>query len=133
MRHVLVVEDDPHNAVMFRKLLEKRAGMRVTVSEDPREILALTAGGGVALVIMDVSLAHSSLDGVPVSGLDLTRRIKAEPASALVPVLLATAHAMRGDAERLLADSGADDYISKPIVDHAAFIAQVQGMLGEAA
>ena len=32
--------------------------------------------------------------------------------------MLATAHAMRGDAEELLVESGADDYISKPVVDH---------------
>ena len=33
MKHVLVVEDDPHNAVVFRKILEKRAGCRVTVTD----------------------------------------------------------------------------------------------------
>jgi two-component system cell cycle response regulator DivK len=48
-------------------------------------------------------------------------------------VVLATAHAMRGDAERLLAESGADDYVAKPIVDHAAFVLQVRNFLEAAA
>jgi CheY-like chemotaxis protein len=40
---------------------------------------------------------------------------------------------MRGDAENLLAESGADDYVAKPIVDHEAFVAQVKSLLEEAA
>ena len=48
-------------------------------------------------------------------------------------MLLATAHAMRGDAERLLAESGADQYISKPIVDHDVFVACVRELVREAA
>ena len=49
------------------------------------------------------------------------------------PVLLATAHAMRGDAERLLAESGADQYVSKPIVEHDVFVACVRELVREAA
>ena len=57
MKHVLVVEDDPHNAVVFRKLLEKRAGCRVTVTEAAEDLMRFAAAGGVDLIIMDVSLA----------------------------------------------------------------------------
>lgn len=133
MSHVIVVEDDAHNATLFRKVLEKRLGCTVTVTESPEELFALLHAGGVGLVVMDISLAHSQWQGHPVGGVELCRLLKADPVTALVPVMLATAHAMRGDAERLLADSGADDYISKPILDHAQFIAQVAALLEDAA
>jgi CheY-like chemotaxis protein len=133
VKHVLVVEDDAHNAVLFRKLLERRVGCRVTVSEAADEILALVFGGDVDLVIMDVSLAHTRHAGRPVSGVDLTQMIKSDARGVGVPIMLATAHAMRGDAEKLLAESGADDYVSKPITDHATFVQQVLGLLEEAA
>jgi len=133
MKHVLVVEDDAHNAFLFSKLLTKRIGCRITLSESADEILALACGGDVDLVIMDVSLGNTLYNGRPVSGVDLTQMIKADPRSVGVPVMLATAHAMRGDAEKLLAQSGADDYVSKPIIDHGAFVEQVRGMLEEAA
>jgi len=120
MRHVIVVEDDAHNAVLLRKLLEKRAGCRVTVTEDPAEVLELIRTEHVSLVVMDVSLRHSSWQGEPVGGVEICRLIRAE-SRVHVPVLLATAHAMRGDAETLLAESGADDYVAKPIVDHDHF------------
>lgn len=125
MPHVLVVEDDPHNATLLRKLLEKRAGCRVTVTEDAAEVLRIVRVDAVDLVIMDVSLANSRLNGAPINGVELTRMIKSDPATAGVPVMLATAHAMRGDEIQLRAESGADDYVSKPIVDHASFVTQV--------
>ena len=133
MRHVLLVEDDAQNAVLLRKVLERRAQVRVTHSEDPEAILALVGAGDVDLVIMDVSLTHSHLEGRPVSGIEITRRLKAHPSTSGVPVLLATAHAMRGDGSRLLAESGADQYISKPIVDHAAFVDLALSMMERAA
>ncbi|MBI5169710.1 MAG: response regulator [Candidatus Eisenbacteria bacterium] len=132
-RRVVVVEDDPHNAVLFRKLLEKRLGCDVTVTESPEELFEAARSGEVRLVVMDVSLAHSTWQGQPVNGVALCRMLKSDPATAAIPVLLATAHAMRGDAERLLQESGADDYISKPIVDHSQFVEQVRALVQEAA
>jgi two-component system cell cycle response regulator DivK len=133
MNHVVVVEDDVHNATLFRKLLEKRGGHRVTVTDDPATLFRLLAEEPVALVIMDVSLGDSILEGKRVNGVDLCRMIKGDPRMIAIPVMLATAHAMRGDAESLLADSGADDYVAKPILDHERFVAQVADMMREAA
>ena len=132
MNHVIVVEDDAHNAVLFRKLLEKRVNCHVTLTEDPAEVLECLRSGDVALVILDVSLRHSRWEGRSVGGVEICRMIRAE-ARRHVPVLLATAHAMRGDAEQLLAESGADDYVAKPIVDHDAFAARVLELMERAA
>lgn len=126
MIHVVVVEDDAMNALLFRKLLEKRCGYRVTVTESPDQLLALVRAGDVGLVLMDVSLTNSRYQGRAVNGVDLCRVLKSDPATCGVPVMLATAHAMRGDAEALLAESGADDYLSKPIVDHGVFVAHIR-------
>ena len=132
MKHVVVVEDDAHNAVLFRKILEKRAGCNVTLTEDPGEVLELVNGGDVALVILDVSLRRSKWQGRPVGGVEICQMIRAQSAHRL-PVLLCTAHAMRGDAERLLKASGADEYVSKPITDHERFAALAVEMMERAA
>ena len=129
MTHVVVVEDDAMNALLFRKLLEKRCGCRVTVTESPDELLALVRAGDVGLVLMDVSLGNSHYQGRPVNGVDLCRLLKGDPATCGVPVVLATAHAMRGDAEALLTESEADGYLSKPIVDHDEFVARIRGAM----
>ena len=126
MSHVVVVEDDSMNALLFRKLLEKRCGCRVTVTESPEELFRLAHAGDVALVLMDVSLANSYHGGRAVSGVDLCRMLKDDAATRDIPVVLATAHAMRGDEQTLLAESRADGYLSKPVVDHDMFVELVR-------
>lgn len=132
-RHVLVVEDDPHNATLFRKIFEKRLGCRVTVTDSPAEMFQVIREQPVHLVVLDVSLGQSFWQGRPVTGIELCQELKRDAATAALPVMLATAHAMRGDAERLMTDSGADDYVAKPILDHAAFVAQAAQLMERAA
>jgi two-component system, cell cycle response regulator DivK len=133
VKRALVVEDDVHNAMLFRKLLEKRCGCQVTVTESVEEILSLCRTGGIELVIMDVSLNNSRWEGHGISGVEICRLLKQDPATAHIPVVLATAHAMRGDAESLMTESGADDYVAKPIMDHEQFVARIRTRLPEAA
>jgi CheY-like chemotaxis protein len=78
---------------------------------------------------MDVSLARSEYQGKPVDGIEITRMLKANPKTAQLPVILVTAHAMQGDRENFLSQSGADSYISKPVIDQQAFVDQIQAML----
>jgi len=132
-KHVLVVEDDPHNATLFRKIFEKRLGCDVTVTDSPAAMFGVLRSRGAELVVLDVSLGNSVWEGRPVNGIDLCRLLKQDPATARIPVILATAHAMRGDAERLLAESGADDYVAKPILDHGAFVEQAAYLMEKAA
>jgi CheY-like chemotaxis protein len=133
MKNVVVVEDDAINAMVFRRVLEKRGGFAVLVTESGDEVLERTRAGEVDLVVLDVSLARTRVGGRPVNGVDLCRLLKADPRTESIPVVLATAHAMRGDAERLVLESGANGYVSKPIVDHEAFVRLLSNLLREAA
>lgn len=128
---ILVVEDDPMNAKLFQLILARKAGFAVEVTEDPARVLEVVRAGGADLIIMDVSLSNSAWDGVPVDGLEITRRLKLDPEARHVPILLATAHAMKGSKEKFLQESGADDYISKPIVSADELIQRIQTLLGK--
>jgi len=126
---ILVVEDDPMNARLFEMILARRGRYEVSITEDPDEILHLVRSGRVDLVVMDVALKNARYRGQPIDGVELTRLIKTDEATRGIPVLLATAHAMRGDRETLLQESGAEDYISKPIVDHRQFLDKVNSLV----
>ena len=128
MKHVVVVEDDPVNAALFARLLERRGGYRVTHTESPEEVVRL-AREGVDLILLDVSLRESVFQGRPMNGVEICQLLKRDPATAAVPVVLATAHAMRGDDEKLVAESGAEAYVAKPIVDHQAFMEQIRRVM----
>jgi len=126
---IIVVEDDPMNAKLFQLILARMADFEVVVTEDPAYVIEETRAGRADLVIMDVSLSNSTYNGVSVDGLAITRLLKDDPQASRVPVLLATAHAMKGSREKFLADSGADDYVSKPILSADELIARVRTLM----
>ena len=59
-------------------------------------------------------------------GYETCRRLKRESETKTIPVVLLTAHAMKGDRERLLFASGANDYVAKPIIDQQGLVALVR-------
>jgi CheY-like chemotaxis protein len=126
---ILVIEDDPMNAKLFQLILTRAAQFEVEITEDPAHVVDVVRNGSVDLIIMDVSLSNSLWDGKPVDGLEITRRLRGNPETRHVPILLATAHAMKGSRERFLQDSGADDYISKPIVSADELVGKIHALL----
>ncbi|HEY7680601.1 MAG TPA: response regulator [Terriglobia bacterium] len=125
---ILIVEDHPLVAKFYRMALERAGGYSCMVSEDAKEILDAVEQGRVALVLLDVSLRGTQWEGRPIDGIELARLLK-ERAPGPLPILLATAHAMTGDRERLLAESGADGYLQKPIYDAQLLVETVQRLI----
>ncbi|WP_071516822.1 response regulator [Geitlerinema sp. PCC 9228] len=129
MSTVLIVEDDLVNARVFSKILTKRGKMQVKHTEDVNEVISSAQSGEVDLILMDVSLSRSMYEGKAVDGIKITQMLKSDPKTANLPVILVTAHAMAGDRETFLEQSGADSYISKPVVDHQEFVEHIQSLL----
>ncbi|MGC8879219.1 MAG: response regulator [Anaerolineae bacterium] len=103
---VLLAEDNEINRRLAVALLEK-AGHQVTCARDGREVLDKLRQGAFDVILMDVQMP--GMDGI-----EATAAIRANPAWADIPIIAMTAHAMKGDRERLL-EAGMDDYISKPV------------------
>ncbi len=103
---ILLVEDNEMNRDMLTRRLVRR-GFEVLAAIDGAEGLDRARTDGPSLILMDMSL--------PVlDGWEATRRLKADPATRLIPVIALTAHAMPGDREKAL-DAGCDDYDTKPV------------------
>ena len=117
---ILVVDDNPTNAKLVRAVLLP-CGYEVRTAIDAATTMAEVAAARPHLILMDVQLPG-------IDGLEVTRRLKADPATAAIPVLAVTAYAMRGDEERALA-AGCDGYMTKPIDSHA-LRARVRELLG---
>lgn len=126
---ILIVEDDAINVKFMKVVLVRKGGYEVVVSEDVDEILQLAASGTLDAIIMDISLSRSSYEGQKVDGVFITKLLKSKPETAGIPVILATAHAMFGDRERFIAETGAEHYISKPIHDPDLFLGEVRRVL----
>lgn len=117
---VLIVDDNPSNLKLARLVLST-AGYVVRTAADAEEALAELRAFRPRLILMDVQLPG-------MDGLELTRRLKAEPSLRGVLIVGLTAYAMKGDEEKVRA-AGCDGYISKPI-DTRRFPEQVAALLG---
>lgn len=105
--HVLVVDDNLLNRKLACDLLILE-GYEVRQCEDAQQALELLAHGRLPdVILMDISLPG-------MDGLTLTRRLKADPAYAQIPVIAITAFAMKGDEKKAL-DAGCTAYVTKPI------------------
>jgi CheY-like chemotaxis protein len=129
MKTVLIVEDDLVNARVFSKILTKRGGLGVKHTENVDEVIKIAQAKEADIILMDVSLSRSVYEGKSVDGIKITQMLKSDPQTAALPIILVTAHAMEGDRESFLRQSGADGYISKPVVDHQQFVEQIIALL----
>ena len=103
---ILVVDDNPQNAKLARILLAGE-GFDVRTTTDAEEALHVLDEFSPELILMDLQLPG-------MEGLELTRRLKADPARAHIVIIALTAYAMKGDYEKAIA-AGCDGYVSKPI------------------
>jgi DNA-binding response OmpR family regulator len=119
MAKILLVEDNEMNRDMLSRRLAKR-GFDMVVAIDGMSGAALAASESPDLILMDLSLPD-------IDGCEVTRQIRANTATAAIPVIALTAHAMESDRLRVLA-AGCQDYDTKP-VDLARLLAKIDALL----
>lgn len=119
MAKILVVDDDARNLRLAVTLIEE-AGHAVLAAEGGAEGVAAAQAHTPDLVLMDVQMPD--MDGIAA-----LKCLRAEPRTAGLKVVALTALAMKGDAERLLAE-GFDGYLEKPI-RYKEFLAGVAALL----
>jgi len=116
---VLVVDDTPHNVKLLADLLAVK-GYSVATAVNGDEALAKVASERPDLVLLDVMMPG-------LSGYDVCRRIRGDPGTALLPVVLVTS--LDPQQERVKGmEAGADDFLSKPI-NQAELFARVRSLL----
>jgi two-component system, cell cycle response regulator DivK len=116
---ILIVEDNPRNLKLARDVLDHN-GYHVLEATTAEDGLVLARERHPQLVLMDVGLP--GMDGV-----EALVRLRADPATAGIPVAALTAFAMKDDRERFLA-AGFDAYLEKPL-DVRAFPREVERLL----
>ena len=116
---ILVVEDDPNILRLLRLYLEKE-GYSVTSATTGIEALKKVKEESPQLVILDLMLPE-------LDGLDVCKRIRANPDTALLPIIMLTAKAEESDTIVGL-ELGADDYITKPF-SPKALVARVKAVV----
>ena len=120
MKKILVVEDDPNNLEIIVRFLTISRFEVLTASNGPDGV-ALAASQKPDLILMDLGLPN------PEDGLEATRQIRAEAATARIPIIAFTARSMAQDKEKARA-AGCNDFESKP-VDFKRLLVKIQQCL----
>lgn len=117
---ILVAEDNPDNRNLLTRRLE-RQGWQVVAAEDGREAVDMCRSAKPDLVLMDVAMPN-------MNGLEATRQLRADPATAATKIIAVTAHAM--DANRIeCIEAGCDDFATKPI-NFPELVAMIRNHMG---
>jgi two-component system cell cycle response regulator DivK len=125
VKRIALVEDNDDNRALIAAILDDAQGFELREYIDGPSALEGMSRERPDLVLLDVSLP--GMDGT-----EVLERIRAHEALRALPVVVLTAHAMRGDRERFLA-LGFDAYIGKPIVDGDELVQTIARLLGAAA
>jgi len=105
-KKVMIVEDNELNMKLFRDLVQV-SGYETLLTRSGLNVPELARTHRPDLILMDIQLPE-------VSGLEVTKQLKADAELKAIPVIAVTAFAMKGDEEKIRA-AGAEDYMSKPI------------------
>ena len=103
---ILIIDDNQMNLKLVSVVLQLD-GYHVQSAADPEEALEVLGAWRPDLILMDIQLPG-------MDGLELTRRLKADPATCGIVIIAITAYARKGDEQKAL-DAGCDGYITKPI------------------
>lgn len=103
---IMLVEDNRMNARLLEHVLG-RDGFTIVVFHDAESAVSAAADEAPDIILMDIQLPG-------MDGLEAVRQLKGDPETKTIPIIAITAHAMRGDEERILA-SGCEGYIPKPV------------------
>ena len=123
MIKILLVEDNEMNRDMLtRRLL--RQGFAVVCAMDVPAGVAMASSEAPDIILMDVALGA-------MDGWEATTKIKANPATATIPVIALTAHALASDRDRSIA-AGCSDFDTKPI-DLPRLLGKIHGCLAQMA
>src|ERR1700730_10057586 len=116
---VLIVEDDPDIAELVARYLDK-AGFVSQRASSGKDALQAFAARPPDLLVLDLMLPH-------VDGLEICRRLRANEATAAIPIIMLTARAE--ESERIVGlELGADDYLAKPFSPNE-LVARVRALL----
>jgi CheY-like chemotaxis protein len=117
---ILQVEDNPTNVRLLERIMSRRPNVNLITVQKGGEAVDAARNSQAALILLDVNLPD-------ISGREVLARLRAEPTTSHIPVVMLSADASGSQIEKLLA-AGASAYVTKPL-DIGHFLSVVDDVL----
>ncbi|MBA4250787.1 MAG: hypothetical protein C0425_01995 [Chlorobiaceae bacterium] len=128
MKEIIIIEDDPFSQD-FYKFIFTKAGLESTIIEDGDKLFERLNDGNVGVILMDLSLRNTYLKGIKTDGVELASKIKKSELYSSIPLIIVSAHSNLNYEVKVLKETQADDYITKPILDFNQFVKKIKNYI----
>ncbi|RJP73249.1 MAG: response regulator [Ignavibacteriales bacterium] len=124
---ILVMEDDSFTQ-QFYQLLFQRAGFDSLITDEGDKFFEILENSKVSIIILDLNLKNTYLNNEKVDGITLAKKVKADDRFNQIPILIVSAYKNLTNGRNFLDETGAEDYILKPISDFNELLKKVNNL-----
>jgi len=113
---ILIIEDDTFTQELYKFLFDRK-GYKYTISDDGEQVLHLLQNNEVGLIILDINLKNTYLDGKKIDGIGIAEFVRGSENYSTIPILVVSAYQSNVNGRNLIKEKLVDDFIVKPIID----------------
>lgn len=124
---ILVMEDDSFTQ-QFYQLLFQRAGFESLITDEGDKFIEILETSKVSIIILDLNLKNTYLNNEKVDGITLAKKVKGDNRYSQIPILIVSAYKNLTNGRNFLDETGAEDYILKPISDFNELLKKVNNL-----
>lgn len=128
MKKLIVVEDDKITQQFYTMFFDKN-GYDTVITDNGDKILDTLLNEEVGLILMDINLSNSYLNGEKIDGIRLSQIIKSDDRTKNIPLVLITASSLTSQLKHYLRETNAQEIVTKPILDYNRFLIKINNYL----
>ena len=129
MKKLVVVVEDDELASQLYQFYFNRYGIKSFISDNASEVIDFITKEKVGLLIMDINLTNTFLNGKKVDGIEFTRYLKSNDSTKNIPIMFVTGTIINYDKETENIYNDSVDVITKPIINFNMFIQKINRYL----
>ncbi|MBK7632342.1 MAG: response regulator [Ignavibacteriales bacterium] len=128
MKKLIVVEDDKITQQFYSMFFNKN-GYDTVITDNGDKIFDTLLTQEVGLILMDINLSNTYLNGEKIDGIKLSQIIKSDERTKNIPLVLVTASSLSSQLRHFLSETNAEEIVTKPILDYNRFLTKINNYL----